>query len=600
MKNIYLVLILPLITFLSCMVSPEKNATGVVPDSLFHHFWEEYLAIHPLEATQLGDPRYNHILDNNISAEYFKRKKEFLLKYKTQIAEMDQSVLSNQDQMSVELLAYIIDTDLTGIDLGITGGVTHASRPINQFDGYHITFGTLGSGASYQPFETVLDYENFVGRMDGFVDWSQTAIENMRKSMDQGDVIPKACVVKVLPQLQSMLVDNVEESIFYGPIQNLPEHFEAADQSRLTEDYRQAIENKIIPAYQNLYQFIKDDYLPSTRESAGIYDVPRGKEIYEYMVSYWTTTDMTADEIFDLGQKEVTRIKGEMEQVKQQVGFEGNLQEFFQFIYADPRFFPFKQDQEVIDAFKEIEGRMESKLTDYFNLVPQAPFEVRQTEEFREASGSAEYMQGSADGSRPGIFYVPVIDPTQYNNFQMEDLFLHEAIPGHHYQISIQQELVDIPQFRRFLWNGAYVEGWALYAESLGKELGLYEDPYQYFGKLGAEMHRAIRLVVDVGMHVKGWTREQAIQYSLENEAISEDEAIAEIERYMVWPGQALSYKIGELKILELREKAQKALGNQFDIGLFHDEILKDGALPLKLLEKKINTWIEQKKGQSS
>jgi uncharacterized protein (DUF885 family) len=288
-----------------------------------------------------------------------------------------------------------------------------------------------------------------------------------------------------------------------------------------------------------------------------------------------------------------------MEKIKNEVGFKGDLQAFFKYVNDDKKFMPYKTDQEVIDAYKAIEKKIEPQLKSLFNTVPKTGFEVRQTEEFREMSASAEYMQGSPDGARPGVFYVPVIDPSKYNVSGMETLFLHEAIPGHHYQMSLQQENTDLPRFRRTLWYGAYGEGWALYSESLGKELGLYTDPIQYFGHLGDQIHRAIRLVVDVGLHTKGWTREQAIKYMMDNEPIAEQGAVAEIERYMAIPGQALSYKIGQLKIRELRTRAEKELGDKFKIGLFHDEVLKNGNLPLSLLEQRINDWIASMKEQA-
>jgi uncharacterized protein (DUF885 family) len=303
---------------------------------------------------------------------------------------------------------------------------------------------------------------------------------------------------------------------------------------------------------------------------------------------------MTPDEIFETGQKEVARLRAEMEHVREQVGFKGDLKSFFNYLHTDKKFMPYKKPVDVINAFKDIEARMQPQLKKYFNLVPKAKFEIRQTEKFREKSASAEYNQSAPDGSRPGIFYTPVPDASKYNYVSNEYLFLHEAIPGHHYQISIQQENEGLPKFRRFGWFGAYGEGWALYTESLGKELGLYTDPYLYFGSLNAEMHRAIRLVVDVGMHLKGWTREQAIQFSLENDAESEPDIIAEIERYMAIPGQALAYKIGQLKIIEIRKRAEKMLGEKFSIQKFHDEVLISGCLPMEFFENKMNDWIEE------
>ena len=314
-----------------------------------------------------------------------------------------------------------------------------------------------------------------------------------------------------------------------------------------------------------------------------------------YRAKASTTTKLTPDEIHQIGLSEVRRIRAEMEKVKQQVGFKGDLAAFFEFVRTDPKLNPFKTADEVLTAYRAIEARLQTNLPQYFGIIPKAKFEIRQTEKFREAGASEQYSTGSPDGSRPGVFYVPIPDPTKYQLIRMESLFLHEAIPGHHYQLSLQQEQTNLPKFRQFGGNGAYIEGWALYTESLGKELGLYTDPYQYFGMLSAEIHRAIRLVVDTGIHTKGWTREQAIKYSLENEPLTEDKVIAEVERYIAIPGQALAYKIGQLKILELRRKSERELGAKFNIRDFHDEILKDGSLPLDVLERKINEWIARK-----
>ncbi|MEO8796177.1 MAG: DUF885 domain-containing protein, partial [Daejeonella sp.] len=361
--------------------------------------------------------------------------------------------------------------------------------------------------------------------------------------------------------------------------------------------YRQAILTELTPSYKKMAEFLKNEYLPKARTSTGISAVPGGDEMYKYYVKFWTTTDKTPEEIYQTGLSEVTRIKSEMEKVKAQTGFKGTLTEFFTYMKNDPKFMPYKTPEEVLNAFRKIHEKMEPNLEKMFGKVPKSKFEIRQTEAFRAASASAEYNQGSPDGSRPGIFYVPILDATKFNiTSGMESLFLHEAIPGHHYQISLQQENESLPKFRRFSWYGAYGEGWALYCESLGKELGLYTDPYQYMGALGDEMHRAIRLVVDVAMHTKNMSREEAIKYMMDNEAISEDGATAEIERYMAIPGQALSYKTGALKIRELREKYKKDLGSKFKLSDFHDEVLKDGCMPLEILERKMNAWATSKK----
>ncbi|MFT5254215.1 MAG: hypothetical protein ACI87N_003282, partial [Flavobacteriales bacterium] len=410
-----------------------------------------------------------------------------------------------------------------------------------------------------------------------------------------GAVLPKSLTIKVIPQFDEMATPNIEDNLFYSAIKIMPASFSDATKKDLTAKYTAMINEKLIPQYKKMAAFLKTDYLPASRATSGIGSLPFGQKLYAAYVKQWTTTAMTPDEIHELGLNEVARLNGEMEKVKNQVGFEGTLLEFFEYVRNKPELKPFKKPEEVIANFEKIYSVIKPNVDKLFSLQPKTKFEIRRTEAFRENTASAEYNQGAADGSRPGVFYVPIPDVKEYNMYGDEDLFLHEAIPGHHFQISLQQENKSLPDFRKYNWFGAYGEGWALYTESLGKELGLYKDPYQYFGMLGNEMHRAIRLVVDTGLHSKGWTREQAIKYSLENEAESEASITTEIERYMAIPGQALSYKIGQLKIMQLRQKAQEKMGKKFDIKKFHEKVLESGVMPLALLESKIDAWIAEK-----
>jgi uncharacterized protein (DUF885 family) len=460
--------------------------------------------------------------------------------------------------------------------------------------------GQYASGTSAQPFKTVEDYKNWIKRLDGYLEWMASAEERMAEGVKAGKVLPKSLIKKVLPQLEAMTDPNIEEHLFYTPIKNFPDSFSDEEKEELTILYKNYVNDKIIPAYASLHKFMSTDYLKAGRTTSGIASTPEGEAYYNHQIKLYTTTNMTADEIHQLGLKEVARILSEMEKIKNEVGYKGTLVSFFDHVRNKKELMPFKTAQEVIDNFNKIHVTMQPQLEKLFDMKPKTPFEVRQTEAFRAASASAEYNPGSLDGTRPGIFYTPIIDATKYNMFSDESLFLHEAIPGHHYQISLQQENQDLPNFRRTLWYSSYGEGWALYSESLGKELGLYTDPYQYFGMLSAEMHRAIRLVVDTGLHSKGWTREQAIKYSLENEAESEAGITSEIERYMANPGQALSYKVGQLKIRELRAKAEAELGDKFNIGKFHNQVLESGCLPLELLERKIDKWISTTKANAA
>lgn len=566
----------------------EKKTSMKNLNTILDNYYEDRLKLFPLEATTIADNRYNDKLPADISDSYREKLKAFYESYLDRISKIDKTQLTDQEKLSYDVFKKELNIQQEGLSY------KDNLMPVNQFWGMHLSFPLLGSGSGNQPFKTQKDYEDFLKRIDDFSVYVDTMIANMRVGMREKIVSPVILMERVLPQLKGIIVTDPEKSVFYGPIKDMPSSFSETERSRLTEEYKKAIMSKVVSSYAKLHDFISEEYIPQCRQSVGISDVPEGLEYYNYLIRYWTTTNLTADEIFQIGEKEVSRIRSEMEGVMKATGFKGDLKSFFHFIHTDKRFMPFKKDSEVIEAYKAIEEKMKTQLSKLFNLVPKAKFEVRQTEKFREASGSAEYQQSAPDGSRPGIFYVPVIDATKFNSVSMEDLFLHEAIPGHHYQVSIQQENDSLPRFRRFGWNGAYGEGWALYTEALGKELGLYTDPYQYFGSLSEEMHRAIRLVVDVGIHTKGWTREQAIAYSLENEAQSEAEITAEIERYMAIPGQALAYKIGQLKILEIRKRAEEKLGEKFDIKRFHDEVLKDGCLPLDIFEAKMNRWIEK------
>jgi uncharacterized protein (DUF885 family) len=563
---------------------------------VFDKYWDQRAKLFPLDATQQGDNRYNNLLPNDQTQAFRDTLKRFYQTYQDEVKKYDYNSLSENDKISYDIFTYEMDMQLKGIAQNVSdhNGSIQVSYmiPTQQFWGLTLTMGQLGSGDGFQPFKTVKDYDNWLGRIKGFSLWADSAIANYRKGMATGMVLPKPLVEQMIPQMQSMVVTDATKSLFYGPINKMPKEFTASDKQCFTDAYKKAILTQIVPSYKKLGDFLKNEYLPKARTSTGISAVPNGKQLYTYLVKYWTTTDKTPESIYQTGLSEVKRIRGIMDSVKNSVGFKGDLNAFFEYMKNDPKFMPYKTPKQVLDAFEAIHQRMQPKLKEMYSRVPKTPFEIRQTEAFRAASASAEYNQGSPDGTRPGIFYVPILDATKFNTTSgMESLFLHEAIPGHHYQISLQQENKSLPKFRRFSWYGAYGEGYALYCESLGKELGLYTDPYQYMGALGDEIHRAIRLVVDVAMHTKGMTREQAIDYMMANEAIDRHGATAEIERYMAIPGQALSYKIGALKIRELRAKYQKQLGSKFKIAAFHDEFLKDGCMPLAIVEKKMDAW---------
>jgi uncharacterized protein (DUF885 family) len=568
--------------------SKGSHNNPVTVDSLFRSYYDERMELYPLEATSAGDYRFNDLLPDNLTVSYREDLRLFYTKYQNLLKAYDRKKLNETEQDSYDILEWECEINLEGLKF-------HPELlPVDQMWSLNLFMGQLATGKSIQPFRNTADYDNWLKRLNAFAAWCDTAIANMRKGMQTGVILPKSLIIKVIPQMASFASGPATAHLFYSPVKSFPDSISSEDRRRLEKEYAEIIDNRIIPAFRRLHDFLKDEYLPAGRESSGIRDLPDGRKWYQYLIKKNTTTSLTAEEIFQIGQQEVARITDEMEKVMIQVGYDGDLKSFFQYIRTKKELMPYTKPEQVIEHFEEIYNTIRPNLPSLFDLTPKTPFEIRRTEMFREKSASAEYNPGSIDGSRPGIFYVPVPDAETYNVFEDEDLFLHEAIPGHHFQISLQQENADLPLFRKILWYSAYGEGWALYSESLGTELGLYRDPFQYFGMLSSEMHRAIRLVVDVGLHAKGWTREQAIQYSLDHEAESEANIVSEIERYMANPAQALSYKIGELRIKELKSEAQKVLGDKFDVRHFHHILLEPGCMPLNILEEKVSNWIEE------
>jgi len=593
-KFVFTTLVLLVITGCNQPASTTANMDNAALNKMFDNYYEDRMKLYPLEATQNGDNRYNDQLRIYITESYKDTVQNFYKKYLNEVEKYDTSTLDENDLISYKIFDREMKMQLEALDLNIVYPSEMACLyiPFQQFWGLPITMGQLGSGEGIQPFQTENDYINWLSRMKQFSAWSDSAIIGFKKGIKANYVLPKAIVLKMVPQMEAMTLTDSSKNIFYGPVKMFPASFSDSLKKEMFQKYVHAINTYIIPSYKKLGSFLKDEYLPAARTSTGYSALPGGEKIYDYLIRYWTTTNETPDEIYDTGLEQVKRTREEMERIKNETGFKGDLKAFFEYMRTDKEFMPYKTSEDVLNAYREIQKRIDPNLKKMFGRIPKTHFEIRQTEAFRAASASAEYNPGSPDGSRPGIFYVPILDATKFNTTSgMESLFLHEAIPGHHYQISLQQEDTSLPKFRRFAWYGAMGEGWALYCESLGKELGLYTDPYQYMGALGDDIHRGVRLVVDVGMHLKGMTREEAIKYMMDNEAISEQGATAEIERYMVIPGQALSYKIGALKIRELREKYETQLGDKFKLSDFHDELLKDGVMPLDILESKIDAW---------
>ncbi|GAA5080020.1 DUF885 domain-containing protein [Lysobacter panacisoli] len=567
-----------------------QDAKAARLNALYEQYWEELLKLNPLQATFQGDSRYNDQLPNTLSAQYRKQMHDFNTRWLKTVKDVGSDGLDGQQLLSWQI--FVRDREKSLEAEKFPGW----QIPINQFYNLAATAAQLGSGTGAQPFKTVQDYDNWRKRASQVPTLFDQAIANSREGVKHGVVQPRALMEKVIPQLDALIKPKAEDTLFWGPVKTFPASFSDADKQRLTNEYRAMIEGELMPAYRELRTYIADDYLPKTRTTSGMGALPNGAAWYAFNARNSTTTNLTPAQIHQIGLDEVTRIHGEIAKVMQQVGFKGSMKEFFAFMQTDPRF-TFNDEPALLAYYRGLEAKINQKIPEQFSLTPKAPFEIRPVEAFRaQSAAGGSYMRPSQDGSRPGIFYVNTYDLPTRKTWDAEDLYLHEAIPGHHFQLALQQELTNLPKFRRFGSETAFSEGWGLYAESLGRDLGVYEDPYSQFGYLQNELWRAIRLVVDTGLHSKGWTREQVIAYMLDNSAESETQSTAEAERYMAIPGQALAYKMGELKIQEVRAKAEKALGPKFDIRQFHAEVLKDGSVPLEILEGKIDRWIAEKK----
>lgn len=590
MRLLLLTVITTLIFISNTLNAQATTVTNKQLDSLFDSYYDEGLKLSPGMATFYGDNRYNDLLPAEFTDSYREKYKDYYTRYLTALSNFKRESLSENDRLSYDIFKWQLKMKLEGL------AQKDNHMPFNQFVGIPLYVAQFGSGKVIQPFKTVKDYNDWIKRATAFSVWADSAIVYFKKGIAKGIVLPKALVVKMIPQMNSFVTTDVTKSVFYGPITNLPDSFSDSEKVQLTNAYVKLIDEQLVPTYKKLHNFLQTEYLSKTRTSSGLSAVPGGAAMYDYNVRLiTTTTHITPDELYNTGLDEVKRIRGEMEKVKTAAGFKGDLNAFLEYIRTDQKFFPYKTPEEILTAYRAIQQKINPALPALFLHTPKTPFEIRQTESFRAASAAAEYFAGLPDGSRPGIFYVPIVDATKTHTAE-ESLFAHEAIPGHHYQIMLQYENDLLPQFRRHGGFTAFMEGWGLYSESLGKELGLYTDPYQKMANLSLEIHRAIRLVVDPGLHTKGWTRERAIKYMMDNEPISEQEATAEIERYMAIPGQAVAYKVGQMKLQALRNKYCKQFGSAFNIAAFHDQILKDGAMPLDILEKKMDAWAEEQR----
>jgi len=575
----------------SCTVVPPAPEL----ERLVEAYYDQWLALNPVAATGIGDHRFDDQLEMSASPGYAAATIALESRYLAAVRAIEPERLDAQQRLTREMYIYGREVALDRSRFPVR------LLPISQFDGgMAMDLAIFGSGTGPQPFATVADYDHWLARAGHFPEWVDSAIAAMREGMKGGVVHPRTVMAKVPPQLDALIVPDPEDSLFYGPVGLIPADWPHAERRRLETAIEELIEDRLNPAYQKLRDFIRDDYLPACRESVGWSDLPQGAAWYASEVRRHTTSTLTAAEIHALGRAEVTRIRAEMESVMRQVGFAGDLQAFFRYVQEEPAFY-FQSAGAVIAGFQALKRRINAALPVLFSLFPKADYELREVEAFRAASAAGGSYRGpSADGTRPGVFYVNTYNLKAQPIYGMETLSLHEAAPGHHFQVSIQQELTGLPRFRRFERNVAYVEGWALYAESLGRELGLFTDPMQWYGRLSDEMLRAMRLVVDTGLHAEGWSRPRAMRYMHDNSSMTDSDIESEVERYIVYPGQALGYKVGELRIQALRRKAAAALGDQFDIREFHAEVLQDGALPMDVLDAKIDRWIEARDSQSS
>jgi uncharacterized protein (DUF885 family) len=560
-------------------------------DRMAEAYWDERLALNPAYATFLGDHRFDDRLERTASPQYVQQSLALEQRWLAAVRAVDPATLDDGQRLTRELFIHNRERDIE--ELGFPGRLL----PISQFDGGMAMFlPILGSGSGPQPFATMADHDRWLARARAFPQWADDAIASMREGMARGVVHPRVVMAKVVVQLEELLVADPERSVFYGPVDAMPADWPAADRARLAKSYAALIERDLNPSYRKLRDFIRDEYLPHCRTSVAWSALPDGERWYASRVRRHTTTRMTPGEIHDVGLAEVARIRAGMESVMREVGFEGTLPEFFNYVREEPAFY-FTKPSDLLAGYRRLKAQVDAALPQLFEVRPTADYEIREVEAFRAASAAGgSYLGPSADGARPGIFYVNTHNLKAQPIYGMETLSLHEASPGHHFQVSIALGLTGLPRFRRAEGNVAYEEGWALYSESLGRELGLFTDPMQWYGRLSDEMLRAMRLVVDTGLHARGWSRERAIAYMRDNSSMADTDIVAEVERYIVEPGQALGYKVGDLRIQALRRRAAQALGSRFDVREFHTQVLDGGSLPMDVLEAKIGRWIESRR----
>jgi prolyl oligopeptidase len=552
-------------------------------NALLDEAWEWDLENFPMFASQLGDLRYNDRWQDH-SIEAIETRHAEIREFLKRVYAIDQSALSESDQLNRELFRRSMQIEVDG--MAFNGHL----MPFDHQGGVQ----NLDSMANYLSFTSVKDYEDWLTRMGKLGEVVDQTIKLAERGRKAGYMPPKILMGRIPGQLAAQLVVEAEASPFYAIFEEFPTSIADDDQQRLRAMARNTIDDSVLPAYRKLSRYFSDTYLPACRDSIGLSSLPDGSAWYEYHARRFTTTQMTPDDIHRLGLNEVRRIRDEMHKIINEVDFDGGFQDFLAFLRSDPQFY-YDNPDDLYEAYLATSKRIDPELVHQFGKLPRMPYGVKPIpDSIAPDTTTAYYTQPAADGSRAGIYWVNLYKPEVRPKYEIEVLSVHEAMPGHHLQLALQQELGDIPNFRRYGGFTAFVEGWGLYSESLGYDLGLYKDPYSRFGQLTYEMWRAVRLVVDTGIHYKGWTRQQAIEFFKDNAAKTELDIINEIDRYIGWPGQALAYKIGQLKIKTIRDRAELALGDEFDVRVFHDELLSGGALPLDILEQRMDAWLNK------
>jgi uncharacterized protein (DUF885 family) len=557
--------------------------------ALFDSEWEYAMEQNPTWASMLGDRRYNDRWEN-VSLEAIRARHEHQRQALERLNRIDRNALSPQDQLNYDLFKREYETDIAEYRF------RWYLLPVNQRGGIQ----TIDELTDLLRFQTVKDYEDWVARLRALPALIGQTTALMREGMTARMMLPRVILNRIPGQIDNQIVQNPQQSPLYKPFRNFHSSIPQADRERLERAAQEAISSGVIPAYRQFKEFFTAQYLPASFEQVGVWQNPQGEEMYTHFARRYTTTNLTPREIHELGLREVARIRGEMERIMRQVGFQGSLQDFFRHLRTDPQFY-YRTPEELLTAYRAMSRRIDPLLVRVFRRLPRMPYAIEPIPaNIAPDTTTAYYNSPSADGSRAGIYYVNLYRPETRPRYEMMALSLHEAMPGHHLQIALAQELGELPRFRRYGGYTAFVEGWGLYAESLGDELGLYDDPYSKFGQLTYEMWRAVRLVVDTGIHSMRWDRQRAINFFLENAAKTELDVTNEIDRYISWPGQALAYKIGELKIKELRARAARELGDRFDVRDFHDVVLSSGAVPLDVLERNVDAWIARTRTASA